>query len=148
MFMPKESRKQIYAHLFSEGVMVVKKDTHLPRHQDIDVPNLHVMKALQSLESRGHVKSQFSWQYYYYFLTDKGIEYLREFLHLPAEIVPATFKKAVSRAPGTRPARPAEGERRPRGDREEYRKKETPAGDYKPEFRGVGRGARPTADQQ
>ena len=70
-------------------------------------------------------------------------------LHLPAEIVPATHKKAA------RPARPAgrapgggEGTyRAPRGDRDEYRrrddKKEGGApGEYRPQFvGGVGRGA-------
>ena len=52
------------------------------------------------------------------FLTDEGIEYLREFLHLDAEMVPNTLKKAAPR-PGP-PGRPAEGERRgpPRGDRD------------------------------
>jgi len=69
-------------------------------------------------------------------------------LHLPAEIVPATHKKAA------RPARPAqvrpggggEGAYRPprgdRGDRGDYRKKEEGApGEYRPQFAGVGRGA-------
>jgi hypothetical protein len=43
------------------------------------------------------------------FLEDKGIEYLREYLNLPADVVPATLKKS---------ARPAgEGRRPPMGDR-------------------------------
>ena len=29
------------------------------------------------------------------FLTDEGIEYLREYLNLPSEIVPATLKKST-----------------------------------------------------
>jgi hypothetical protein len=45
------------------------------------------------------------------FLTDKGIEYLREYLALPQEIVPATLKK-TARPAGERP-RPA-GDRPPR----------------------------------
>lgn len=40
-------------------------------------------------------------QYFYWYLTAEGIEYLREYLHLPEEIVPATLKKSASR-----PARP------------------------------------------
>ena len=63
-------------------------------------------------------------------------------LNLPAEIVPATHKKAV------RPPRPANvrqgGEgayRAPRGDRDDYRKKESAPGEYRPQFAGVGRGA-------
>ena len=65
-------------------------------------------------------------------------------LNLPTEIVPATHKKAA------RPPRPAQvrgpgGEgayRPPRGDREDYRKKEGGApGEFRPQFAGVGRGA-------
>ena len=43
-----------------------------------DVPNLEVIKAMQSLTSKGLVKTQFSWQWYYYVLTPEGVEYLRE----------------------------------------------------------------------
>lgn len=125
--------------------MVAKKDFNAPRHQDVDVPNLHVIKALQSMESRGLVATRFSWQYYYYFLTNEGIEYLREYLHLPAEIVPRTFIKTAK--PLTRPGKP-ESERRERreGREDGYRrrddKKEGAGADYKPAFRGgVGRGA-------
>lgn len=46
------------------------------------------------------MKTQFSWQYYYYTLTPEGLDYLREWLHLPAEIVPAThIKQQRSHAP-------------------------------------------------
>lgn len=31
-------------------------------------------------------------QWYYFFLTDEGIEYLRNYLHVPADVVPATLK--------------------------------------------------------
>lgn len=48
---------------------MAKKDFNLPKHADIDTKNLFVIKALQSLDSRGFVKTQFSWQYYYYTLT-------------------------------------------------------------------------------
>ena len=37
-----------------------------------------MIKALQSLTSKGYVKTQFSWQWYYYTLTPEGVEYLRE----------------------------------------------------------------------
>lgn len=47
------------------------------------------------------------------FLTDKGIEYLREFLNLPADVVPATLKK-TARPVGERP-RPPMGDRPSRG---------------------------------
>lgn len=47
---------------------MAKKDFE-SKHADIDTKNLYVIKALQSLNSRGYVKTQFSWQYYYYTLT-------------------------------------------------------------------------------
>jgi len=96
-------------YLFKEGVMVAKKDTHSPKHPALEkVPNLHVIKALQSLKSRGYVKEQFAWRHYYWYLTNEGIQYLRDFLHLPPEIVPPTLKRTMK----------AGGERGDRGDRE------------------------------
>lgn len=62
----------------AEGVLVAKKDFNAPKHEELDVPNLQVIKALQSLTSKGLVKTQFSWQWYYYTLTPEGVEYLRE----------------------------------------------------------------------
>ncbi|KAF8557071.1 hypothetical protein OG21DRAFT_400279 [Imleria badia] len=143
MLISKKNRRIIYENLFKEGVLVAKKDYNAPKHEDLEVPNLEVIKAMQSLTSKGLVKTQFSWQWYYYVLTPEGVEYLREWLHLPNEIVPATHKRAA------RPARPAtvrpgaEGgaPRPPRGDQEGYRRKDGGApGDYRPSFAGVGRG--------
>ena len=132
------------------------------------MPNLEVIKAMQSLTSKGFVKTQFSWQYYYYSLTNEGIEYLREWsvlpsypliygiltcrgfprLHLPAEIVPATHKKAARppRPAGIRGGAGGDGAyRAPRGDRDDYRRRDAkeesgaPA-DFRPRYAGVGRG--------
>ncbi len=74
------------------------------------------------MTSRGYVKTQFSWQYYYYTLTPEGLDYLREWLHLPAEIVPAThIKQQRSHAPPRGMMGEERGERRfggrGRGDR-------------------------------
>jgi small subunit ribosomal protein S10e len=143
MLISKQNRKAIYQHLFKEGVLVAKKDYEAPSHPELTtVRNLEVIKAMQSLESRGYVKTQFAWQYYYYFLTDAGIQFLREVLNLPADIVPATYKKTARTAtarPGmpTRESRNAESEEyRRRGD-----KKEVAPGGFNPEFRGgMGRG--------
>ena len=62
------------------------------------------------------------------FLTDTGIEFLREFLNLPSEIVPATLKKSTRplEREGARPPRrdgpPRDGPpRRGGGEREGYR---------------------------
>jgi len=149
MIISKENRRTIYQNLFKEGVLVAKKDYNASKHEELDVPNLEVIKALQSLTSRGYVKTQFSWQWYYYTLTPEGVEYLREWLHLPAEVVPETHRKPVRTRPAH--ARPGgsggEGAyRAPRGDREDYRrrddggKKDGAPGEFRPQFAGVGRG--------
>lgn len=44
--MPKKNLVAIYEHLFKEGVMVARKDFHLPKHPELDVPNLQVIKTL------------------------------------------------------------------------------------------------------
>ena len=44
--MPKKNRVAIFEYLFKEGVLVAKKDFQAPKHPEIDVPNLHVIKAL------------------------------------------------------------------------------------------------------
>ena len=41
--------------------MVGKKDFSKPKHDDLDVPNLQVIKLMQSLKSRGYVKETFNW---------------------------------------------------------------------------------------
>merc|ERR1712080_388929 len=100
MLMPKKNQRAIYEHLFKEGVMVAKKDHHAPKHPELEtVPNLHVIKALNSLKSRGYVKEQFAWRHYYWYLTNEGISYLRSYLHLPPEIVPSTLKRQVRPVP-------------------------------------------------
>ena len=48
----KENKRKIYEYLLKEGVIVVKKDSYLPKHQHIaDVPNLQVMMIVKSLKS-------------------------------------------------------------------------------------------------
>jgi len=124
MLMPQKTRMIIYEHLFKEGVLVAKKDFHAPKHNEIDVPNLHVIKALQSLKSRGLVTEKFAWRHYYWYLTNEGIQYLRDYLHLPPEIVPATLKRQT-RPETARPRPKAEmgGPRAPTGeDRQQYRR--------------------------
>ncbi|KAK5070374.1 hypothetical protein LTS08_007754 [Lithohypha guttulata] len=157
MLIPKADRKKIHEYLFREGVLVAKKDYNLPKHQDLDVKNLFVVKACQSLTSRGYLKTQFSWQYYYYTLTPEGLDYLREWLHLPAEIVPATHIKQqrnpthVPRGMMGGDDRGPRGRGGPRRDREEggYRRRDAgeggkegdAPGGYQPQFRGgFGRG--------
>ena len=134
MFIPKANRIATFSYLFKEGVCVVKKDTISPTHPHIEGPtNLEVLMLMKSLESRGYVRITFSWQYNYCYLTDEGIEYLREYLALPAEIVPATHKKNAGRPEG----RDREEMERPAfrgGDRGGDRS------DYRPREGGFGRG--------
>ena len=116
-----------------EGVVVAQKDFNKPVHEEIETRNLYVIKALQSLTSKGYVKTRFSWQYYYYTLTDSGVEYLRNWLSLPSEVVPATHKKAARPQLGGR-----REDRRPRqNDGEGYKRreaKETAGGDFQPQY--------------
>ena len=135
--------------------------------------HVQVVKACQSLTSRGYLKTQFSWQYYYYTLTPEGLDYLREWLHLPAEIVPAThIKQQRSHAPprgmmGGDERGERRGGGRGRGDRGDrdgdrergmggYRRREDRGdgkeggapGEFAPTFRGGfgrGRGAPPAS---
>ncbi len=125
--------------------MTAKKDLNAPKHSDVDVPNLHVIKLLQSLKSKGFVKEDFNWGHFYWFLTNEGIEYLRVSLHLPEDIVPATLKKpkTAPRAPsgpGGRFERGGErgGERgAPRRPFQEEKKLGAPGADFKPDFVSV-----------
>lgn len=101
--------------------MVAKKDFNAPHHPALkSVPNLHVIKALQSLKSRGYVKEQFAWRHYYWYLTNSGIQYLRDYLHLPPEIVPPTLKRTAKPPEAGRTARNA-----PFADEKEPSQKET-----------------------
>ncbi|BDA48292.1 40S ribosomal protein S10-2 [Coccomyxa sp. Obi] len=170
MLIPKKNRKEVYKYLFKEGVLYAEKDFNLKEHPEIEgVPNLQVIKLMQSFVSKELVTERFAWRHYYWFLTDSGIDYLREYLNLPSEIVPATLKKS------TRPLERGVGDRPPRRDRDGgdrpprrfdgppggYREgreggrggfgrgggdKEGAPGAYRPEFRsggGFGRGAAP-----
>lgn len=74
--------------------MVCKKDKYAPQHSDeLPIPNLEVMCLLRSFASKGYVNETFNWQYYYYYLTNEGIDYLRQYLALPEHVTPNTHKK-------------------------------------------------------
>ncbi|KAG6532741.1 hypothetical protein ZIOFF_006591 [Zingiber officinale] len=138
MIIPKKNRHEICKYLFQEGVLYAKKDFDLAKHPEIDVPNLQVIKLMQSFKSREFVRETFAWQHYYWYLTNDGIEHLRTYLNLPSEIVPATLKKSArpparpfgSGPPGDRPRGPPrfEGDRPRFGDRDGYRGGPRPGG--------------------
>ncbi|KAL4700652.1 hypothetical protein H8959_014656 [Pygathrix nigripes] len=138
MLMPKKNRIAIHELLFKERVTVAKKDVHMPRQPklaDKNVPNLHVMKAMQSLKSRGYEKEQFAWKHFYWYLTNEGIHSLHDYLHLPPEIVPAILRRSSPKTgrpqpkglEGERPARLTRGE----ANRDTYRRIAVPAGAHK-----------------
>ncbi|BES98912.1 ribosomal protein [Nesidiocoris tenuis] len=140
MLISKKNRHSIYETLFKEGVMVAKKDYHALKHTDLEpIANLEVIKTMQSLKSRGYVKEQFAWRHFYWYLTNEGITYLRNYLHLPPEIVPATLKRP-GRTETARPRAPTARADTSRGeeDRSVYRRNPTQQPDKKAD---VGPGA-------
>ena len=40
-----------------------------------DIPNIQVMMVMKSMASRSMVMEKYNWQWYYYFLTNEGIDY-------------------------------------------------------------------------
>ncbi|ELW65392.1 40S ribosomal protein S10 [Tupaia chinensis] len=88
-----------YELLFKEGVMVAKKDVHMPKHPELtvkNVPSLHV--------NEGHAVSSFKATRRSSLPGDispgtlpmpiSSIQYLRDYLHLPPEMVPATLRQS------------------------------------------------------
>ena len=126
----KENKRKIYEYLLSEGVIVVKKDSYLPKHQQLDVPNLHVQMIVKSLKSKGFLQEVFSWQWAYYTITNKGVQYLVKELGVPAEIVPSTFKKKRTATAGAPRVKGDEGD------------DEKPAAEEGSRATGLGRGSR------
>jgi len=103
---------------------------------------LAALKGAESLKSRGYVKEQFAWRHFYWYLTNEGIQYLRDYLHLPPEIVPATLRRSRPETgrprpkglEGERPARLTRGE----ADRDTYRRSAVPPGADKKAEAGAG----------
>ena len=104
---------------------------------------------MQSLRSRQYVKEMVSWSHYYWYLTNAGVEYLRNILNLPSEIVPATLKTKARTTPAAEAPRargPPGGEKSAEQARTEsvYRREDGGA-----QFRGgFGRGRAPAMNNQ
>ncbi|XP_073667794.1 plectin isoform X4 [Paramisgurnus dabryanus] len=107
MVMPLDNLRAIYERLFRDGVMVAKKDKRPQiKHPEIPgVDNLQVIRAMGSLKSRAYVRETFAWRHFYWYLTNPGIIYLRDYLHLPSEIVPTPLQR-VRRSAATLPIAP------------------------------------------
>uniref|UniRef100_A0A670IVB3 Plectin/eS10 N-terminal domain-containing protein n=1 Tax=Podarcis muralis TaxID=64176 RepID=A0A670IVB3_PODMU len=144
MLMPLEQLRSIYELLFRDGVMVAQKDRrpHSYHPQLPGITHLQVQRAMGSLHARGLVRESFAWRHCYWYLTDEGIAHLRQYLRLPPEIVPATLPtpRPRPRPPRTQtvpgplacPPKPQEA------SRQEYRRKEEPAGHVDPARSGAG----------
>ena len=98
---------------------------------------------MQSLKSRGYVTEQFAWRHYYWYLTNEGIQYLRDYLHLPPEIVPATLKPKRTESNRPRPAVARPEPSKLSEDRQAYRRAAPMGGDKKAD---VGPGANPNLE--
>jgi len=109
--------------------MVAKKNTRgINHHMLTEIPNLHVLELMKSLKSRGYIKENFNWRWYYWTLTDEGVEYLRNFLHLPVDIVPATHKKKETIHFGSAPEGTSDG------------KDQGPGREFRPSYKSAGEG--------
>ena len=127
MFISKKNRTLVYMYLFKEGTLVCKKDVEATKHSDeLPIPNLEVMALMKSFASKGLVKETYNWRYYYYVLTPEGIDYLRQYLGTPADVVPATLRPSATTTVTT--------------DRKE--KSAGPGANFNPEFKGKKEGYR------
>ncbi|KAL7826937.1 hypothetical protein AOLI_G00321460 [Acnodon oligacanthus] len=161
MVMPLTDLRAIYERLFRDGVLVAKKDKR-PRNMHPEIPgvsNLQVIQAMRSMKSKGFVKETFAWRHCYWYLTNTGIVYLRDFLHLPPEIVPSSLHRthtpaSMSNVPAVQgPAcyvsRPHDGRKSPEVvmDQRSYRRKTAQAEAQRErsvKFRGGYRPSSPT----
>ena len=103
---------------------------------------------MQSLRSRQYVKEMVSWSHYYWYLTNTGVEYLRNILNLPSEIVPATLKTKARSTPAAEAPRargPPGGEKSAEQARTESVYRREDGGQFRG---GFGRGRAPAMNNQ
>ena len=102
---------------------------------------------MQSLRSRQFVKEMVSWSHYYWYLTNAGVEYLRNILNLPSEIVPATLKTKARSTPAAEAprARGPTGEKSAEQARTESNYRRDDGGGFRG---GFGRGRAPAMNNQ
>ncbi|XP_059649614.1 uncharacterized protein LOC132295379 isoform X2 [Cornus florida] len=96
MIIPEKNRIEISKYLFQEGHCSAKKDYNLSKHPKIDVPNLQVIQLMQGFKSKEYVRETWDLMHYYWYLTNDGIEFLRSYLNLPPEIMPANLNGVFS----------------------------------------------------
>ena len=124
VLVPLKEKVKLYTFFLKEGVFACRKD-NTTNNENLQIPNLHCFLIMRSLVSRGMATEIFSWQWHYYFLTKKGVDYLREYLGLPANIVPNSWKledtEEQQKEEGGEENEDKRGERRERGERGERR---------------------------
>ena len=120
VLVPLKEKVKLYTFFLKEGVFACRKD-NITNNENLQIPNLHCFLIMRSLVSRGMATEIFSWRWHYYFLTKKGVDYLREYLGLPANIVPNTYKLEEEEQPKEEGGEEGEEkkERRDRGERRE-----------------------------
>ncbi|ABW98078.1 rps10b (nucleomorph) [Hemiselmis andersenii] len=91
MIIKKKDKKLIYTQLFKDGLLVVKKEKKFFLEKEKQIESIIVIKLLKSLVSKGFVKESFCWKYYYFILNDRGIEFLRNYLQIPSDVIPLTL---------------------------------------------------------
>ena len=118
VLVPLKEKVKLYTFFLKEGVFACRKD-NTTNNENLQIPNLHCFLIMRSLVSRGMATEIFSWRWHYYFLTKKGVDYLREYLGLPANIVPNTYKLEEEEQPKEEGGEEGEEkkERRDRGER-------------------------------
>ena len=125
VLVPLKEKVTLYTYFLKEGVFACRKD-NTTNNETLNIPNLHCFLIMRSLVSRKMATEIFSWQWHYYFLTKNGVEYLREYLGLPANIVPNTYKleepEEQQKEEGEGENEEKKGERRERGERGEGRR--------------------------
>ena len=104
------------------------------KQEGLDIGNLECFLVMRSLKSRKFVTEVFSWQWHYYFLKNEGVKFLREYLGLPADVIPNTHRIDKT----TKQEDEVEGEEAERGDGERRPRGRGSRGG----FRGRGRGGR------
>jgi len=96
MFIPTKNRQAIMTELFTEGVLVAKKD--IGKHMKLEATNLEIRNLMKTFVALKYVEEQFVWSHYYWVLTDAGIEYLRGKLYLKPNVCPNTMKPSAREA--------------------------------------------------
>ena len=116
VLVPLKEKVKIYTYFLQEGVFACKKD-NTSKNETLDIPNLHCFLVMRSLISRKFATEIFRWQWHYYFLTPEGIKYLREYLGLPATVIPNTYKVSTENNEEEQKEEGGEEGERKRGER-------------------------------